>query len=778
MWKLKKLLKKQGFTLVELIIVIAIIAVLAVAAFMMLTKWLANSRDSRRLGDVSTIKKALSITFIEKPYYPEPDNKNPILDEEGITMWYQWVFGSGVIEDMDNLQKAPVDPSDGSYFRYAVTTDQKEYQIWAILEKGEEASFLNSTLAANLVASVEWDYDGYATYSSGTTYIVRTPSLLLYSGSSLERSGDNHNLMIPGEELGTVYEIKSVWFTGNPTDLAETIRDTFGLTGVNADKLALTIVKNNSTVTPSAITYADCPFEGGSLSHGASVTRYENETVAYNETCVSEIRTCNNGTISDGTYLETSCSIENALDCNVETKSIWWHTYQVWVITHENSESVNSDTINISEGTQYWTTEFTCTNEILSNGIENGPTTGCNPGYVEDNDICEANECGGGIIANAKTNATSQSFGTNWNYNTTSWVCTYECKEHYKWDGDSCEADSQEVSCGTVPTYAIWNTSNIYTQTWDGDSWEPNNTANYNILSSTEDCRYKCNTWYHTEDLGNTCVLDTRSCVITNGAGSQSWNGTDWDVCLPTVCNIDFYKEGNLCEEVWNGYYSPMSNITRYVCSTWPSYSTYTASWNGIDNCAWGCNLDYYKAGEFCTTVWNGFYSPHQNNNRISCTTYSDTTSRDYTYTSDGNGTDSCTANYTPKCGIDLYESISGTCSAVGLGHYSEDLNNSDLVCTNKPANSDYTTDGNGIDNCSWNCSTWYTNISGSCKATLVWNDISWRTRSNGTNATTCKEYRIPTDTNYNYSGITGSWWYIRNYWKLMVYNKSKYNSI
>gem|GEM_PF-2847142 len=93
------------------------------------------------------------------------------------------------------------------------------------------------------------------------TYIVRTPSLLLYSGTSLKRSGDNPNLMINEEELGTVYVMKSVSFTGNPTDLAETVRDTFGLTGDGADSLALTIVKNNSTVTPSAITYAECPFE-------------------------------------------------------------------------------------------------------------------------------------------------------------------------------------------------------------------------------------------------------------------------------------------------------------------------------------------------------------------------------------------------------------------------------------------------------------------------------------------------------------------------------------
>gem|GEM_PF-3396697 len=42
----------SAFTLVELIIVIAIISVLSVSAMMLLTKWLDNTRDARRISDL------------------------------------------------------------------------------------------------------------------------------------------------------------------------------------------------------------------------------------------------------------------------------------------------------------------------------------------------------------------------------------------------------------------------------------------------------------------------------------------------------------------------------------------------------------------------------------------------------------------------------------------------------------------------------------------------------------------------------------------------------
>lgn len=51
---------KKGFTLIELIIVIAIIAVLGTAAFLVLTEWLGKSRDARRVSDISTINTAIN----------------------------------------------------------------------------------------------------------------------------------------------------------------------------------------------------------------------------------------------------------------------------------------------------------------------------------------------------------------------------------------------------------------------------------------------------------------------------------------------------------------------------------------------------------------------------------------------------------------------------------------------------------------------------------------------------------------------------------------------
>jgi prepilin-type N-terminal cleavage/methylation domain-containing protein len=62
----------KGFTLVELMIVIAIIGILAVSLFPSLTSYLARGRDTERLADVSQIRNATATFLIDKLYLPNP----------------------------------------------------------------------------------------------------------------------------------------------------------------------------------------------------------------------------------------------------------------------------------------------------------------------------------------------------------------------------------------------------------------------------------------------------------------------------------------------------------------------------------------------------------------------------------------------------------------------------------------------------------------------------------------------------------------------------------
>jgi prepilin-type N-terminal cleavage/methylation domain-containing protein len=63
-------LTSKGFTLVELMIVIAIIGILAAALFPSLTSYLARGRDTSRVAAVKEIVSAVTIFSLEKLYLP------------------------------------------------------------------------------------------------------------------------------------------------------------------------------------------------------------------------------------------------------------------------------------------------------------------------------------------------------------------------------------------------------------------------------------------------------------------------------------------------------------------------------------------------------------------------------------------------------------------------------------------------------------------------------------------------------------------------------------
>lgn len=63
-----------GFTLVELIVVITILVILGTIAFMNLSGFSGNARDSSRVSDLANISQSLELANLKFGSYPEPDN--------------------------------------------------------------------------------------------------------------------------------------------------------------------------------------------------------------------------------------------------------------------------------------------------------------------------------------------------------------------------------------------------------------------------------------------------------------------------------------------------------------------------------------------------------------------------------------------------------------------------------------------------------------------------------------------------------------------------------
>jgi len=209
----------------------------------------------------------------------------------------------------------------------------------------------------------------------------------------------------------------------------------------------------------------------------------------------------------------------------------------------------------------------------------------------------------------------------------------------------------------------------------------------------------------------------------------SSWNGSN--TCLSTYtakCGIDEYEDSsteNTCIAVSIWEYSPANNNDAETCTnnedTTSRNYTYTSDGNGTNSCSATytdkCWVDLYETvNGTCAAVWNWSYSLASNNDRIACTNNEDTTSRNYTYTSDGNGWNNCSATYTDKCWVDEYETENWTCSAVGYWYYSAIWNNWRIACSNWPTdtasrdyNYSYVSDWNGTNSCEyldW-CGSW-----------------------------------------------------------------------
>ncbi len=218
LWKLTKNLK--SFSLVELIIVIAIIAILSVAGFMTLTKWIGKSRDSRRISDLQAIQKSLTYNYMDsstREIYPKPDESELVIGKYGEQLWHQWVFWDEMVKKVTTLNKAPKDPN-GDNYEYSVTTDQKTWEVYAILEHGEKVSYIDNVYAEKGKEVIKrGNYKGYIIWETWSNSMLYNPSSIYLTSGTYLTTGSNDYIYQENENIWTSQTVTGMVVTGTTT---------------------------------------------------------------------------------------------------------------------------------------------------------------------------------------------------------------------------------------------------------------------------------------------------------------------------------------------------------------------------------------------------------------------------------------------------------------------------------------------------------------------------------------------------------------------------------
>jgi hypothetical protein len=138
------------------------------------------------------------------------------------------------------------------------------------------------------------------TYTPGvaTCSVSLTPSAVNRgSSSTLSWSAQNANISVYIENVGYVSG-SSGSFSVAPnttTDYSCYAQGSVGSDGWHEASLTV---------------YQPCTWSGGSVQNGSSVTAYQSDSVPYGNSCLSQTRTCTNGTLS-GTYAYASCAVSH-----------------------------------------------------------------------------------------------------------------------------------------------------------------------------------------------------------------------------------------------------------------------------------------------------------------------------------------------------------------------------------------------------------------------------------------------------------------------------------
>ena len=126
---------KRGFTLVELLIVIAILAILSTLGLSNFQSSRIKARDLSRKSDLQTIAKSLEAYVNDHRSYPLSNPDGEIICKTTTPPECAW--GEAFTDDNGTIY-ASVLPSDASGFTYWYTSDGSYYRLYAHLENSAD----------------------------------------------------------------------------------------------------------------------------------------------------------------------------------------------------------------------------------------------------------------------------------------------------------------------------------------------------------------------------------------------------------------------------------------------------------------------------------------------------------------------------------------------------------------------------------------------------------------------------------------------------------------
>lgn len=448
--------KKYAFTLVELIVVITILAILWTIAFISLQWYSKSSRESVRISDMSKIRTSLELFHINANKYPDPTEAYPVT-YSGWLAWYQWSFWNSTFINVEKLDEIPTDPLTWKEYTYSVLNTKQEYEIASISEWDDNSLSLNNNevVAAEKTAwaNITWTYNWVSlkVNANSTSYILAVPSIITSIDLAVEtnrtitkiisekelvmdwfqnlpnnyiwtsyvsnKEASNDDFTIVNEVLVYEWDVNDL----TPSNLIQNLQNSYSWTTtatlantnelLSIDLLGWTslesidtfwtnFINNNLWWSVEVRIYSTCDW----IAHNTTKPFYSANSVNFPTLCdsIAQNFVCIDWTWTDSVTSEViwdypfDVCTSVAADCSANWTYAWdtSHVYDVTALNHTVSDSFNSSNVNENNWIFTYSIDVTCTDWVLSNAPETGPTlVSCDANYSPNWNVCEPDVC-------------------------------------------------------------------------------------------------------------------------------------------------------------------------------------------------------------------------------------------------------------------------------------------------------------------------------------------------------------------------------------------------